>query len=166
MMRVQSVCVFSIAGDMSSLNTCTAFAVHCQFCIATTEHYPSTSSFEACKKHKWVLPGTQMTPASSACVQEWIPQPLKVQASRLDSFPWQTTLSIQIGPVPLPNGSSDLYHLHRMKRRMKSHMKGCLTAQMASWKPNILRGAYGRSGKNCVVQSGKLHVNIASITTL
>ena len=80
-----------------------------------------------------------MTPASSACVQEWIPQPLKEQASRLDSFPRQIMLSIQIGPVPLPYRGSrpNHHHLHS-----HPHFNESVTAQIASRKPNILKGAH------------------------
>ena len=76
-----------------------------------------------------------MTPTSWACVQEWTPQPLKKQASRLDSFPQQIMLSIQIGPVPLPymGSSPNHHHLHEEYR---------VTARIASRKPNILSGAH------------------------
>ena len=89
-----------------------------------------------------------MTPAS--CVQEWILQPLKEQASRLDSFPWQIMLSIQIGPVPLlyRGSSPNHHHLHSHPHPHEEccvtshHLLPHVTAQIASRKPNILRGAH------------------------
>ena len=48
-----------------------------------------------------------MAPASSACESEGAtPKPLKGQSISRDSLPMHATLSIQIRPVPWPNGAA------------------------------------------------------------
>ena len=44
----------------------------------------------------------QITPASSLCVQSWIPQPLCPQSNKLLSFPRHSTESNKIGSDPSP----------------------------------------------------------------